>query len=89
MTAIAERVGRIWTPQDDIDLLAVSIDSEDTSESAIQAMIAINQAARDWLDNKISTSDYCDILEYNGVSNPFEIVGEFCEHTELIILKGL
>lgn len=85
MSQIAQRTGIIWTPQDDIDLLAVSADAD----ADFLGMININQAARDWLDNKISLSDYCDILQMNGIPNPFELVDEFCEHTELIMRVGL
>ncbi|RUS93769.1 hypothetical protein DSM107003_42700 [Trichormus variabilis SAG 1403-4b] len=85
---IAERTGIIWVPEDDIDLLAVGLD-EDYDDSDVQSMININQAGRDWLDNKISLSDYCDILEANNIPDPFELVGEFCEHTELIMRAGL
>ncbi|MEH2153246.1 hypothetical protein [Nostoc sp.] len=86
MSQIAQRTGIIWTPQDDIDLLAVSLDAADDAD--FLGMININQAARDWLDNKISLSDYCDILQMNGIPDPFELVDEFCEHTELIIRMG-
>jgi hypothetical protein len=88
MSQIAQRTGIIWTPQDDIDLLAVGLDCE-YDDADFLAMIQINQAARDWLDNKISLSDYCDILQLNGIPDPFELVSEFCEHTELIMRAGL
>ncbi|WP_353930961.1 hypothetical protein WJM97_22325 [Okeanomitos corallinicola TIOX110] len=81
--SIAERTGIIWTPEDDIDLLAVGIDSD--SDADFQSMLAINQAARDWLTGKISLADYCDILQFNDIPDPFELVGEFLDHTELII----
>lgn len=86
--SIAQRTGIIWTPQDNIDLLAVGLDI-DHDESDVLAMININQAARDWLNGEISLSDYCDILQINGIPDPFEIVGEFCDHTELIMRAGL
>lgn len=85
MSQIAQRTDIIWTPQDDIDLLAVSADAD----TDFLSMININQAARDWLDNKISLSDYCDILQMNDIPAPFELVDEFCEHTELIMRMGL
>lgn len=88
MSQIAERTGIIWTPQDDIDLLAIGVDGQ-ADHADYLAMININQAARDWLDNKISLTDYCDILQMNGIPDPFELVGEFCDHTELIIRAGL
>jgi hypothetical protein len=88
MSQIAQRTGIIWTPQDDIDLLAVGLDGE-YDDADLLGMININQAARDWLDNKISLSDYCDILELNDIPDPFELVGEFCDHTELIMRVGL
>ncbi|WP_089127445.1 hypothetical protein, partial [Tolypothrix sp. NIES-4075] len=64
MSEIAQRTGIIWTPQDDINLLAVSLDAEH-DDADFWGMININQAARDWLDCKISLSDYCDILQLN------------------------
>lgn len=88
MSKIAQRTGIIWTPQDDIDLLAVGLDCEH-DDAEFLGMININEAARSWLDNKISLSDYCDILQMNGIPDPFEIVGEFCEHTELIMSVGV
>lgn len=88
MSQIAQRTGIIWTPEDDIDLLAVGIDGE-SDDADFLGMMNVNQAGRDWLDNKISLSDYCDILQMNDVFNPYELVGEFCEHTELIMRMGL
>jgi hypothetical protein len=85
---IAERTGIIWTPEDDIDLLAVSVDDQ-CSESDVQAMIRINQAGRDWLDCKISLADYCDILQENDIPDPFELVDDFLVHTDLIMRAGL
>ncbi|MFK0729985.1 MAG: hypothetical protein ACFKPT_25135 [Gloeotrichia echinulata GP01] len=86
MSEIAERTGLIWRPYDDIDLLAVSIDQDGDFES----MIAINQAARDWLDGKISLMDYCDILQENDIPHPLEeIVVPFLDHTELIMRAGI
>jgi hypothetical protein len=85
---IAQRIGVIWTPQDDVDLLCVGLDSEH-DDADFWGMINANKAARDWLDGKISISDYCDILQINGISDPFEIIGNFCDHTELIMSAGL
>ncbi|BAY10633.1 hypothetical protein [Calothrix sp. NIES-2098] len=87
MSEIAQRTGIIWTPYDDINLLAVAVDAEACMDEA-KNMAAINQAARDWLDNKISLRDYCDILQLNDVHNPLELVHDFCEHTELIMRVG-
>ncbi|MGM3305102.1 hypothetical protein ACSQ6I_03805 [Anabaena sp. WFMT] len=88
MSSIAERTGIIWVPEDDIDLLAVGLDDE-YNESDFLAMLNINQAGRDWLDGKISLMDYCDILQSNDIPDPYELVGEFCDHTELIMRAGL
>jgi hypothetical protein len=88
MGGIAERTGILWVPDDDIDLLSVGLDIEhDTAD--IKSMLNINQAGRDWLDGKISLSDYCDILQLNNIPDPYELVGEFCDHTELIMKMGL
>jgi hypothetical protein len=84
---IAERTGCIWVPEDDIDLLAVSIDSE-ASEADFQAMVRINQAGRDWLEGNISLADYCDILQENDIPDPFELVDDFLVHVDLIMRHG-
>lgn len=85
---IAQREGLIWVPEDDIDLLAVEIDVNATDEE-FAGMIGCNKASREWLDNQISLSDYCDKLQLYGVQNPYEIVGEFCDHVGLIMYQGL
>jgi hypothetical protein len=88
MTGIAEREGIIWTPDDDIDLLSVEIDF-DASDEEFNGMIGINKAGREWLQNDISLSDYCDKLQSFSIPNPYELVGEFLDHTELIMRYGL
>ncbi|MCM0591345.1 MAG: hypothetical protein KA716_31850 [Gloeotrichia echinulata DEX184] len=85
---IAQKEGFIWIPEDDIDLLAVEIDVDATDEE-FAGMIGCNKAAREWLDNQISLTDYCDKLQFYGVHNPYEIVGDFCHHVELIMHQGL
>ncbi|MGI2909045.1 hypothetical protein [Tolypothrix sp. VBCCA 56010] len=85
---IAQREGFIWVPDDDIDLLAVEIDI-DASDEEFAGMIGCNKAAKEWLENKITLSDYCDKLQLYGVKDPFEIVGEFCDHVELIMHRGI
>lgn len=87
MSKIAERSGLIWTPKDPIDLLSISIDGN-ASEEEFKNMLAINQAARDWLTGKIDTVEYLDKLEYYGIPDPFEIVDEFADHIELIFSHG-
>ncbi|MBD2605481.1 hypothetical protein H6G81_13295 [Scytonema hofmannii FACHB-248] len=52
-------------------------------------MIGCNKAAREWLENQISTADYCDKLQLHGIKDPLEIVGEFCDHIELIMYRGV
>ncbi|WP_029635972.1 hypothetical protein [[Scytonema hofmanni] UTEX B 1581] len=85
---IAQREGLLWVPDDDIDLLAVEIDV-DASDEEFAGMIGCNKAAREWLENQISTADYCDKLQLYGVKDPYEIVGEFCDHIELIMYRGV
>ncbi|MBE9202138.1 MULTISPECIES: hypothetical protein [unclassified Nodularia (in: cyanobacteria)] len=88
MTGIAEREGRIWVPDDEIDLLSVDIDFDATGEE-FDGMIGINKAGREWLQNQISLRDYCDKLQLFGIPDPYQLVGEFCDHTELIMRAGL
>lgn len=88
MSEIAQREGFIWVPDDEIDLLAVEIDA-DATDAEFNGMIGINKAGREWLQNKISLRDYCDKLQLCGISNPYELVGEFLDHTELIMRNGL
>ncbi|MEH2351938.1 hypothetical protein [Nostoc sp.] len=85
---IAQREGFLWVPDDDIDLLAVEIDA-DASDEEFAGMIGCNKAAREWLENRISLADYCDKLQLHGVKNPLEIVGEFFDHVELIMYRGV
>jgi hypothetical protein len=85
---IAQREGFIWVPEDDIDLLAVEIDI-DASDAEFAGMIGCNKASRLWLDNQISLPDYCDHLQMYGIQNPYELVGEFLDHAELIMFRGL
>jgi hypothetical protein len=85
---IAQREGLLWVPDDDIDLLAVEVDV-DASDEEFVGMIGCNKAAREWLENQISTADYCDKLQLHGIKDPLEIVGEFCDHIELIMYRGV
>lgn len=85
---IAQREGFLWVPDDDIDLLGLEIDV-DATDQEFADMIQVNKAAREWLNNQISLADYCDKLQLYGVKDPFEIVGEFCNHVELIMYRGM
>ncbi|MDZ8108991.1 MAG: hypothetical protein RM338_25665 [Nostoc sp. DedQUE12a] len=85
---IAQREGFLWTPDDDIDLLAVEIDV-DASDEEFAGMIGCNKAAREWLENRISLADYCDKLQLHGVPDPLEIVGDFFDHVELMMYRGV
>jgi hypothetical protein len=87
MSRIAERTGIIWTPDDPLDLLSVSVDGE-ASEADVRGMLAINQAGRDWLTGKIGIVEYLEKLEYYGIPDPFEIVDEFADHVEFVISHG-
>lgn len=83
MSRIAERTGIIWTPEDPLDFLAVDVDGSCT-QSEFEGMLAINQAGRDWLTDKIDVVEYLDKLEYYGIPDPFEILDEFADHVELV-----
>lgn len=87
MSEIAARTGIIWTPNDAIDLLSVSVDGTAT-EAEFKSMLAINQAGRDWLTGKIDTVEYLDKLEYYGIPNPFEMLEEFSNHVDFVISHG-
>ncbi|MTJ11494.1 hypothetical protein FJR11_02555 [Anabaena sp. UHCC 0187] len=88
MSGIAQREGFIWTPDDDIDLLSVEIDA-DADDAEFAGMIGINKAGREFLENDISLTDYCDKLQLFGIPDPYELVGEFLDHTEMIMRYGL
>jgi hypothetical protein len=88
MSEIAQREGFIWVPDDDIDLISVEIDI-DADDSEFDNMIGINKASREWLQSEITLSEYCDKLLFYDVPNPYELVGEFLNHTELIMRHGL
>ena len=87
MSKIAERTGLIWVPDDTVDLLCVSVDGNASEEEA-RGMIAINQAARDWLTGEIEADTYLDKLEHYGIYNPFELVDEFSDHVDFIYSHG-
>ena len=88
MSRIAQREGLIWVPEDDIDLLSVEIDT-DAGDEEFNGMIGINKAGREFLQNDISLRDYCDKIQFFGIADPYELVGEFLDHTELIMRCGL
>lgn len=84
MSEIAQRVGFVWNPSDPLDLLSVSIDGICTPYE-YQGMLAINQAGRDWLESKITTEQYLEILYGWGIVNPTELLEEFSNHVDLIL----
>lgn len=84
MSKIAERTGVIWVPDDPIEFLAVDVEGN-CSDEVFRGMLAINQAARDWLTGKIDLIEYLDKLEHYGIPDPFEIVDEFADHVDFVI----
>lgn len=81
---IAQRTGVIWIPSDIVDLFTVSVEGN-VSEEEFQGMLNINKAARLFTDGCIDGEEYLDRVEYYGIKEPWEIVGESLEHLELIL----
>ena len=84
MSRIAERDGGIFIPDDSIELLSVGL-SEGFTERELQGMLHINQAARDFLDAKITVEEYIDKLQFWGIPDPLELIEDYCDHVNLII----
>jgi len=84
---IAERAGFVWSPDDPLDLLSVSVDGICTAFEW-EGMLAINKAGRDWLGFKITTEQYLEILHGWGIVDPYELLNEFSDHVEAILACG-
>jgi hypothetical protein len=83
-SAIAQRTGIIWVPEDPLDLLAISVEGG-ASDEEFWGMVRINQAGRDLLTGKIHLDTYLDMLEHYGIDQPQEIWNEAVQHVEFLI----
>lgn len=73
----------IWTPGDPLDLITVEVGAT-ASDQEIRGMLAINQAARNFVDGIIDPIEYLDKLEHFGIVEPLEFLNEFVEHIEFV-----
>ena len=67
----------LWFPEHAGELLCVTVDCQ-ADDADFQGMMAINAAAFDWLDGKISMGMYFDILDHYGIE-PIEFVDPILE----------
>lgn len=59
----------LWLPEDLAELYAVTI-PRDSTESETNTMLRINTAAGDWVDGRLDTGTFQDILEDAGFDDP-------------------
>lgn len=61
---------RLWLPEYAGELLCVTVDGE-ADDFDFEGMLKANASAFDWLDGKIDTGVYFDILDHYGI-DPIE-----------------
>lgn len=59
----------LWLPEDLAELYAVTIPPNST-ESEVSTMLRLNSAGADWVDGRLDTGTYQDILEDAGFKDP-------------------
>lgn len=74
----------LWLPDALEDLLLVTIDPKEATNSEWEMMLLLNQAACDWVRGKLNTGTYQDILEAAGF-DPIEFLAIAERHVELLI----
>lgn len=62
----------LWLPEYAGELLSVTVDPE-ADDFDFEGMLEINASAFDWLDGKLDTGTYYEILDHFGI-DPFEFV---------------
>lgn len=75
---------RLWLPEHAGELLVVTIDPSQSGDTEWDGMMLINQAAFDWLNGKLDTGTYFDMLEHVGVS-PDAFVGEVEDYINYVV----
>ena len=56
------------------DLLAISFSTDEIDNSSIKIIEVANGAMLDWLDGKLDTGTYQDILEFSGIADPEQYI---------------
>jgi hypothetical protein len=62
----------LWLPEYAGEILCVTVEGE-ADDFDFEGMLKINASAFDWLDGKLDTGTYFDILDHYGV-DPIEFV---------------
>lgn len=69
-SALSHKDKMVSTDTDLESLLAVSFRFDEIDDSSVGIIKLANGAMLDWLDGKIDTGTYQDILEFSGVPDP-------------------
>lgn len=78
----------IWVPDNARDLLLVTIDLTQSGETEWEGMLLVNSAAGDWVNGRIDTGTYMDILESVGI-NPDSFIKEAERYVYNMLLATL
>ncbi|GJD16364.1 hypothetical protein RIVM261_013200 [Rivularia sp. IAM M-261] len=81
--SIASDNNLLWLPSNISDLLTVSVNA-DASDSTVDGMCVINNAASQWTSGEIDDYTYFELLDHFGI-DPYGFVSEVEEHLRLII----
>lgn len=74
----------LWTPQDVEDLLIVTVDPYEATDSEWSMMLLLNESAFAWTSNKMDTETYCDILRTAGF-DPIDFILAAQNHVDRLI----
>lgn len=67
-------MSNLWLPESAGEYLSVSIAPSQSGETEWSGMILTNQAGFDWVEGKLDTGTYFDVLESVGI-DPVSFVG--------------
>jgi hypothetical protein len=78
----------LWLPPHWSDLVIVEVSGEAIRDpEALEEMFILNQAGIDWMQGKLDTGTYMDMLEHYG-HDPLEFVGGIEQDMEILIRHG-
>lgn len=82
------RKSDLWIPKSARELLLVGLeDFANATDDELNAMLLINQAGTDWLNGKLDTRTYTDILLQYGF-DPSEIIDAAEDYVNTLIRLG-
>ena len=77
-------IQHLWTPEHIEDLLLVTIDPHEATESEWTMMQILNEAALQWTSGAMDTDTYCDILHTAGF-DPIDFICTAQNHVDKLI----